>query len=204
LVFINRDFSFLREEIMKKSLGAKTLIVPTPVWCVGSYDAKGIPNVMTIAWGGICCSKPPCVTISLREATYTYGNIVERQAYTLSVPSEQFVQAADFFGLVSGRSVDKFKKTGLTPVRSELVDAPYVGEFPMILECKVIHQYKIGLHTQFVGEILDTKIDESMLDGDGGPDIEKIHPLVFSPGAKRYHGIGEFIGKAFEVGRKSE
>ena len=189
---------------MKKSLGAKTLIVPTPVWCVGSYDTKGTPNVMTIAWGGICCSKPPCVTISLREATYTYGNIMERQAYTLSVPSEQFVQAADFFGLVSGRSVDKFKKTGLTPVCSELVDAPFVGEFPMILECKVIHQYKIGLHTQFVGEIVDTKLDENLLDDDGGPDIEKIRPLVFSPGAKRYHGIGEFIGKAFEVGRKSE
>ena len=34
---------------MKKSFGAKTLIFPTPVWCVGSYDAKGAPNVMTIA-----------------------------------------------------------------------------------------------------------------------------------------------------------
>jgi flavin reductase (DIM6/NTAB) family NADH-FMN oxidoreductase RutF len=189
---------------MKKSLGVKTLIVPTPVWCVGSYDANGAPNVMTIAWGGICCSKPACVTISLREATYTYGNIMARQAYTLSVPSEKHVQAADFFGLASGRSVDKFKETGLTPVRSELVDAPYVGEFPMILECRVIHHYQIGLHTQFVGEIVDTKIDESVLDGDGGPDIEKIRPLIFSPGAQSYHGIGEFIGKAFKVGKKAQ
>lgn len=188
---------------MKKSLGAKTLIVPTPVWCVGSYGSNGAPNAMTIAWGGICCSKPVCVTISLREATYTYGNIMERQAYTLSVPSEKYVQAADFFGLVSGRSVDKFKETGLTPVRSELVDAPYVGEFPMILECQVIHHYKIGLHTQFVGEIKDTKIDEGMLDGDGGPDIEKIRPLIFSPGVQSYHGIGEFIGKAFKIGKKA-
>ncbi len=188
---------------MKKSLGAKTLIVPTPVWCVGSYDTNGTPNVMTIAWGGICCSKPPCVTISLREATYTYGNIMARQAYTISVPSERFVQAADFFGLVSGRKVDKFKETGLTPVRSELVDAPYVGEFPMILECKVIHHYNIGLHTQFVGEIVDTKIDESLVDGDGGPDIEKILPLVFNPGTQRYYGIGKSIGKAFEVGKKT-
>lgn len=187
---------------MKKSLGAKTVIVPTPVWCVGSYDAKGTPNVMTIAWGGICCSKPPCVTISLREATYTYGNILARQAYTISVPSEQHLQAADFFGLVSGRTVDKFKETGLTPVRSEMVDAPYVGEFPMILECRVIHHYTIGLHTQCVGEIIDTKIEESMLDGDGGPDIEKIRPLVFSPGGRVYHGIGKFIGKAFEAGKK--
>lgn len=32
---------------MKKSFGAKTLIYPTPVWCVGSYDSNGNPNVMT-------------------------------------------------------------------------------------------------------------------------------------------------------------
>ena len=188
---------------MKKSLGAKTVIMPTPVWCVGSYDTQGAPNVMTIAWGGICCSKPPCVTISLREATYTYGNIMERQAYTVSVPSEQYVQAADFFGLVSGRSVDKFKQTGLTAVRSELVDAPYVGEFPLILECKVIHHYKIGLHTQFIGEIVDSKTDERMLGSDGGPDIEKLRPLVFSPGSQSYHGIGAFVGRAFKVGRQT-
>ncbi len=38
---------------MKKSFCAKTLIFPAPVWCVGSYDMNGNPNVMTIAWGGI-------------------------------------------------------------------------------------------------------------------------------------------------------
>jgi flavin reductase (DIM6/NTAB) family NADH-FMN oxidoreductase RutF len=187
---------------MKKSFGPKTLIYPTPVWCVGSYDANGIPNVMTIAWGGICCSQPPCVTISLRKATFTYGNIMARQAYTLSVPSIGHVKEADFFGVVSGRNVDKFKETGLTPVRSDLVDAPYVGEFPMILECKVIHHYEIGLHTHFVGEILDVKIDEAVLGEDGKPDIEKVAPIIFSPDAQQYHGIGTFIGKAFDIGRK--
>jgi flavin reductase (DIM6/NTAB) family NADH-FMN oxidoreductase RutF len=187
---------------MKKSFGAKTLIYPTPVWCVGSYDSNGNPNVMTIAWGGICCSQPPCVTISLRKATFTYGNIMARQAYTLSVPSVEHVREADFFGVVSGRSVDKFKETGLTPVRSDLVDAPYVGEFPMVLECQVIHHYEIGLHTHFVGEIGDVKIDEAFLDGDGKPDIEKIRPIIFSPDAQHYHSVGAFIGKAFDIGRK--
>jgi flavin reductase (DIM6/NTAB) family NADH-FMN oxidoreductase RutF len=187
---------------MKKSFGAKTLIYPTPVWCVGSYDADGNPNVMTIAWGGICCSQPPCVTISLRKATFTYGNIMARQAYTLSVPSAEHIREADFFGVVSGRNVDKFKETGLTPVRSDLIDAPYVGEFPMVLECKVIHHYEIGLHTHFVGEILDVKVDEAMLTDDGKPDIEKIKPVVFSPDVQQYHGIGVYLGQAFDLGRK--
>lgn len=187
---------------MKKSFGPKTLIYPTPVWCVGSYDKNGEPNVMTIAWGGICCSEPPCVTISVRRATYTYGNIMQRQAYTLSVPSERYVGEADYFGLVSGRDVRKFEATGLTPVRSELVDAPYVGEFPMVLECRVIHHHEIGLHTHFVGEILDVKVDAGMLTGEGEPDIERVRPLLFSPNGGRYHGVGELVATAFEIGKK--
>jgi flavin reductase (DIM6/NTAB) family NADH-FMN oxidoreductase RutF len=186
---------------MKTSCGAKTLIFPTPVWCVGSYDAGGKPNVMTIAWGGICCSSPPCVTISLRKATYTYGSIMKRMAYTLSVPSDAHVKEADYFGMVSGSKVDKFEATGLTPVRSSLVDAPYVEEFPMVLECKVIHHYEIGLHTHFVGEILDVKVDEDLFADDGGPDIEKIRPLVFSPEVRKYHAVGSLVGKAFEMGK---
>lgn len=187
---------------MKKSLGAKTIIVPAPVWCVGSYDANGNPNVMTAAWGGICCSSPPCVTVSLRKATYTYGSIMARKAYTLSVPSEKYVREADYYGMASGRDVDKFKETGLTPIRSELVDAPYVGEFPMVLECKMIHHHEIGLHTHFIGEILDVKVDDDLLTDDGKVDIEKVHPFVYSPDAGKYHGIGVSIGKAFEVGRR--
>ena len=140
---------------MKRSFGAKTLIFPTPVWCVGSYDAKGNPNVMTIAWGGICCSKPPCMTISLRKATYTYGNIMERKAFTLSVPSEDYIKQADYLGMASGRDEDKFVAAGLTPVKGEKVDAPYVGEFPLVLECRLLKAVEIGLHTQFIGEILD-------------------------------------------------
>ena len=186
---------------MKKSFGSKTLIFPTPVWCVGSYDTHGSPNVMTIAWGGICCSSPPCVTISLRKATYTYGNIMERKAYTLSVPPETHAAAADFFGIVSGRTEDKFSRAGLTPVRSELVDAPFVEEFPMVLECRVIHHYQIGLHTHFVGEILDVKVDEKALGDDGKPDIEKVRPIIFSPDIQAYHGVGTYVGKAFDIGK---
>lgn len=127
---------------------------------------------------------------------------MERRAYTLSVPSEKYVKEVDYFGIVSGRSADKFKETDLTPIKSELVDAPYVGEFPMILECNVIHHYEIGLHTHFIGKIADVKVEDSMLNEEGKPDIEKIRPIVYSPEAQRYHNIGEFIGKAFEIGKK--
>ena len=85
--------------------------------------------------------------VSLRKATYTYGNIMERKAFTVSVPPERYATEADYFGMASGSRADKFAAAKLTPAKSNLVDAPYVEEFPLVLECKVIHIIKIGLHT---------------------------------------------------------
>lgn len=189
---------------MKKSLDARTIAIPTPAWVVGSYDKNGRPNVMTAAWAGICCSKPPCVYVSLRKATYTHGNIIERRAFTVSIASEDHAREVDYMGLVSGRDVDKFAVTGLTPVNSELVDAPYVGEFPLVLECRVIHVIEIGLHTEFIGEIMDVKCDSSVLDNDGLPDIGKVRPIIFSPGSRVYHKVGGYLGQAFSIGKKIE
>ena len=188
---------------MKKSIGAKTLIYPTPTWIVGTYDKEGKANGATVAWGGICCSEPPCVAISLRKATYSYGNIVERKAFTVSVPSQTHVKQADYFGIASGRDTDKFAAAGLTPVGSELVDAPYVDEFPLVLECKLLDTFELGLHTQFVGQIVDVKADETVLDDAGRPAIDKVKPFVFSPSHRTYHAVGELLGKAFSIGKET-
>ena len=187
---------------MKKSFGAKTLIYPLPVWIVGTYNKEDKPNVATIAWGGICCSDPPCVAISLRKATYSYGNIVERKAFTVNVPSEKYVREVDYFGTVSGRNVDKFSESGLTSVKSELVDAPYIKEFPLVLECKLIRTIEIGLHTQFIGEIMDVKADELVLGEKGVIDIEKLKPVIFAADTGSYYGVGKCLGAAFSIGKK--
>ena len=71
----------------------------------------------------------------------------------------------------------------------------------MVLECRVIHHYPIGLHTHFVGEILDVKVEESALGEDGNPDIEKVRPILFSPDVRAYHGVGPYVGKAFHMGK---
>jgi len=188
---------------MKQSIGAKTLAFPTPAWVVGTYDMNGKPNAMTVAWAGICCSTPPCISVSLRKATYSYAGIMENKAFTVNIPSEDYVKEADYFGISSGRDEDKFETACLTPVRSELVSAPYIREFPVVIECKLLHSFEIGLHTMFVGEIMDIKAEESVLDENGNPDIEKIRPVVYGTGNRSYYGIGCNLGKAFSIGKKS-
>jgi flavin reductase (DIM6/NTAB) family NADH-FMN oxidoreductase RutF len=186
---------------MKKSIGAQSLVFPTPVFVVGTYDLEEKPNVMTAAWGGICCSVPPCVAVSIREATYSYRNILDRKAFTISIPSEKYVKEADYFGMVSGKNVDKFSATGLTPAKSEVVDAPYVNEFPFVLECQLLRSVEIGGHTQFIGEIKDTKVDEDIIKDDD-PLIQKIAPLIFALDNMSYYGVGKYVAKAFFVGKE--
>jgi flavin reductase (DIM6/NTAB) family NADH-FMN oxidoreductase RutF len=170
---------------MKKSIGAHSVVYPAPVFVVGTYDVEGKPNVMTAAWGGICCSAPPCVAVSLREATYTYRNILERKAFTISIPSEKYVKEADYFGIASGK----------------VVDAPYVDEFPFVLECQLLRTVEIGGHTQFIGEIKDTKVDEDLIK-DGKPLIEEIMPLIFGIDNFSYYGVGKYVAKAFSIGKE--
>ena len=157
---------------------------------------------MTAAWGGICCSRPPCVYVSLRKATYTHGNVVSRRAFTINIPSEKYVKETDYFGIASGRDAEKFDVSGLTPVKSSVVDAPYVDEFLLVLECKVLRIVELGLHTQFIGEIMDVKADPSVLTENGVPDITKVKPIVFEPGNRRYYRLGSCLGQAFSTGKK--
>jgi flavin reductase (DIM6/NTAB) family NADH-FMN oxidoreductase RutF len=186
---------------MKKSIGAEPIIVPTPAWIICSYDGSGNPNGMAVAWGGVCCSKPPCVTVSLRKATYSFGSIMARKAYTVNVLSEEHLARIDYFGIASGREHDKFSETGLNPVKSELVDAPFIDEAALVLECKLAHSIELGLHTMFVGEIVDAKCEESALDDRKKPDICKIQPVIYTPKSRAYYGIGHYLGDAYSVGK---
>ena len=188
---------------MKLSLPAQTILLPSPVLIIGTYSSDGRPNIMTAAWGGIASGKPPCLSVSLREATLSYHNIKRTEAFTVNIPSEKHLKEADFAGMVSGRDRDKFKETGLTPEKSQLVNAPIVREFPYALECKLVKQVDLGLHTMFIGEIVGLVADSEVLNSKKLPDIEKVRPMLWgSLGNAAYFGIGAKLGEAFSVGKK--
>ena len=117
------------------------------------------------------------------------------------MPSKKYAAEADYFGMVSGKTVDKFKATGLTAEKAQHVHAPYVKEFSMVLECRVTHTLEIGLHTQFIGEILDVKVDESVMGADDLPDMLLLDPFLYSAETRKYYGIGGYMGRAYDIGK---
>lgn len=186
----------------KRALGARIPSLATPTWVVCTYDAQDRPNGMTVAWGGVCCSRPPSLQVSLRAATHTHGALLSRRAFTVCLPGATHLAEADYFGIASGRDVDKFSATGLTPLPFPGVDAPYVEEFPLAIGCRLAHHLEVGLHTLFVGEIVDVLADESALAPDGKLSLASLSALLYAPDQKAYYGVGPRLADAFSVGRR--
>jgi flavin reductase (DIM6/NTAB) family NADH-FMN oxidoreductase RutF len=194
---------------MKKELAFKYLSYPAPVFVIGTYDADNRPNAMTVVLGGMCSHDPPSFAISVGPKRYSYQSIVNRKAFTVNVPTMQYVRETDYVGIYTGRKADKFADCGLTAVRGEVVDAPYVEEFPAVAECELRHTIDLGSHTMFIGEIVNTKGEESLLTDitvgsrtiQGIPDMGSGLVLTFTQGSRYYCAVGEPQEKAYTVGR---
>ncbi|MDV0447590.1 Flavoredoxin [Methanosarcinaceae archaeon Ag5] len=185
-----------------KSLGISTNAHVTPVWVIGTYDKAGRADAMTAAWAGVANSAPASIFVAIRPGRYTYENIMERREFTVCIPSEEYAKHADYLGIESGRETDKFAAAGLTPVRAGKTNAPYVKEFPMYLACKLKDRMNLGSHFVIIGEIMDVCVQEKMLDADGKVDLEKMKPLVYAPDSMKYFGVGDEIGRAFNIGKE--
>lgn len=129
----------------------------TPIFIIGTYDKEGKPNAANAILGEMSSSDPQHISISIKETTNTHKNILDKEAFTVNVPSQTYIQEIDGLRTECGKYEDKFTESGLTPVKSEFVDAPYIKEFPLTLECKLVNATEMGLCTSFTGEVMDVK-----------------------------------------------
>ena len=186
----------------KRSLGSVPLIYPQPALLIATYDVDEKPNCMTAAWVGICASEPTSVMVAIQPPRHTHDAILSRKAFTICVPSEKMVAETDYAGIVSGKKCDKFAVCGFTAAKAEHVDAPYIAECPVILECSLTNHQRLGSHTIMIAEIRDVKADEDCFDASGHhPDIEKVLPIIFDVGSRDYFGIGKKIGSGWSIGK---
>jgi len=98
--------------------------------------------------------------ISVGLTSYSHKLISEGGEFVLCFPSEDMEDAVRYCGTHSGREVDKFRETGLTPLPAKYVKPPLIEEGVVNMECKVVDQLRTGDHTIFVGEILATYLSE--------------------------------------------
>jgi flavin reductase (DIM6/NTAB) family NADH-FMN oxidoreductase RutF len=129
-------------------------LYPSRVVLVTSVDFAGKPNIITLAWTCILSMNPFMVGISVGPKRHSHKLIKESKEFVINLPTIELKEACMLCGTKSGRSVDKFKETGLTPVKSDKVSAPRIKECYAWLECKLVNSVDTGDHTLFVGEVV--------------------------------------------------
>ncbi len=178
----------------KVNLRPTTTMFPLPVMLITCVDGSGKPNIITLAWVGMVNSDPPMVSISIRPSRYSHGLVKASQEFVVNIPSKEMIRKVDLCGVVSGRDVDKFSETGLTPIPAAEVSSPLIEECPINLECKVRKIIPLGSHDLFIGEIVAIHIEDTVLKEKGRVDIAKALPVAYCAGAHEYWSMGKKLG----------
>ena len=160
---------------MKKSFGQKTIITPLPVLILATYDENGVPNAMNAAWGGQYDVNEIFVSLSRHKTT---DNLLLKKAFTVSFATADTVVESDYFGIESGRKVNKIEAAGFTVTKSEVVDAPIIDQYPLTLECRVKELQDDTNGYILIGEVVNMTADESILT-DGEVDLGKLRAICF-------------------------
>lgn len=158
-------------------------IYPTPAALITSVDETGNPNIITLAEVfNISISKPVIIGIAIRKVTYSHSLISKTGEFVVNMPTVDIIDKVMVCGEVSGRRVDKFKKTGLTPLPAVRVSPPLIAECLINLECKVLGIQEIGDHDLFLGEVLVQHVEEEILDKDRKINFRKLNGFAFNLG----------------------
>ena len=158
------------------------MLYPLPAVLVSTVDKEGKPNIFTAAWTGTVCTNPPMVYISVRPSRYSCENIRNTGEFVINLTTEELTYAADYCGVRSGRDVDKFKQTHLTPDPSEKVVPPGILESPVSIECRVNKEIPLGSHIMFLADVLAVRTGEELLDQGNKLHLDRAGLMVYSHG----------------------
>lgn len=146
-------------------------------------------NIMALAWQTPLSGRPPLVGIAVAVQHFTCELINKSLEFALNIPGAGLLEKVNRCGKISGREVDKFKETGLTPFAAKKVRAPLIEECLGHLECGVVERYKAGDHFFFVGEVLAASVEDGLfLEESWTEEAELLHHL----GGKGYYLRGRY------------
>ena len=178
-----------------RQIGPTTYLSPIPSVLVGCADpANGMkPNLITIAWAGVVCSKPPMVSISIRKERHSHALVKNTGEFTVNLIGKELLKAMDFCGVKSGRDVDKFAHLGITAIPAPGLEvAPAIAEAPAFLSCKVRQIIELGSHDMFIGEVQQVSVADRYFRKDGSIDEAAMKLVTYVHG--KYMGLSDVLG----------
>ncbi len=168
------------------------MLYPVPVVMISCGREGEKPNIITVAWAGTICSDPVMVSISVRKERYSHKIIKDTGEFVINLVNKRLIRATDFCGVESGKNVDKFQETRLTPLASRYVKAPGIEESPLNLECKVVEVKELGSHDMFIANVVGVTIDNQYMGDRGKFNLNAAGLVSYSHG--EYFELGKKLG----------
>jgi len=187
--------------LAKKLLDSSTMLVPVPAALISCQKPGGRPNIITIAWIGVACSRPPMLALGIRPGRFSHALIRQAGELVVNIPRRDLLDKVDWCGLVSGRDKDKFQETGLTAIPGQKVTAPLIRECPLNMECQLRHVIPLGSHDLFLVEVVALWADDDILDENNQVNVAHMDPLAYCAGVYEYWGLSRRLGR-FGIGKK--
>lgn len=161
-----------------------SLVVPRPIGWISTFAADGTPNLAPFSFFSAVSATPMLVSVSVGArrggAKDTAVNLRANGDFCANVVTERHLEAMNVTSANVAPEVDEFDLAGLTLVRADTVDAPYVTDCPAVLECRCIQEVPIdpagGL---FVAEVVAIRLDPSLstIEGTQYVDPESLRPV---------------------------
>ena len=121
--------------------------------------APHVANIMPMSWHTMMELVPPLVGCVISSQNHTFEMLRATGECVINVPTVELAKKVVGCGNTSGRSVDKFKTFGLTPVTASVVAAPLIAECYACLECKVMDRKLVTRYNFFILEVVKAWID---------------------------------------------
>jgi flavin reductase (DIM6/NTAB) family NADH-FMN oxidoreductase RutF len=134
------------------------LLEPGPVVLLTTASA-GRANVMPMSWHLMMEFTPPLVGCVVSNRNYSFDSLKATRECVINIPTVELAETVVACGNTSGRSVDKFKAFGLTPVPAARIKAPLIAECYASLECKVRDAKLVTKYNFFILEVVQAWID---------------------------------------------
>lgn len=140
--------------ILPKDLAMHPVHLWLDQWLLLTSGDSHTHNTMTVAWGSIGGMwQKPFVQVVVRPTRHTYKFIEKYPTFTLCAFPDKHKKALSLLGTKSGRDGNKIQESGLTLMKSSIVDAPCFKEAELILECKKIYWQDMNPHNFLENEI---------------------------------------------------
>lgn len=170
------------------------MIYPLPAVLVSCGKSEEEYNLFTASWVGTLCTNPPVCYVSIRPERHSYEIIKKNKEFVINLTNEDIALAADWCGVRSGRDYNKFKEAKLTACQSAVIQAPFVKESPVCIECKVREIIPLGSHDMFIADVVNVLADERYIDQATGEfKLSEANLIAYSHG--KYQKLGQIIGK---------